>query len=85
MQPDRPSLIVDQCHVIASYAKVLTKTKVLCKYHLLRKKVLYFKITVLFIWKKVLLLKGSNKNLTESITLNRKFYLFKRKFYNKVL
>ena len=53
------------------------------KVPLIEKKVLHFKIKVLFIWKKVLLFKGSNKDLRESITLNRKFYLFKRKFYNK--
>ena len=53
------------------------------KVPLIEKKVLHFKIKVLFIRKKVLLFKGSNKDLRESITLNRKFYLFKRKFYNK--
>ena len=53
------------------------------KVPLIEKKVLRFKIKVLFIRKKVLLFKGSNKDLRESITLNRKFYLFKRKFYNK--
>ena len=53
------------------------------KVPLIEKIVLHFKIKVLFIRKKVLLFKGSNKDLRESITLNRKFYLFKRKFYNK--
>ena len=53
------------------------------KVPLIEKKVLHFKIKILFIRKKVLLFKGSNKDLRESITLNRKFYLFKRKFYNK--
>ena len=53
------------------------------KVPLIEKKVLHFKIKVLFIRKKVLLFKGSNKDLRESITLNRKFYLFKRNFYNK--
>ena len=53
------------------------------KVPLIEKKVLHFKIKVLFIRKEVLLFKGSNKDLRESITLNRKFYLFKRKFYNK--
>ena len=46
-------------------------------------KLLYFKIKVLIICEKVSLFKGSNKNLEESITLNRKFYLLERKFYNK--
>ena len=53
------------------------------KVPLIEKIVLHFKIKVLFIRKKVLLFKGSNKDLRESITLNRKFYLFKRNFYNK--
>ena len=53
------------------------------KVPLIEKIVLHFKIKVLFIRKKVLLFKGSNKDLRESITLNRKFYLFKRKLYNK--